>query len=71
MSGFYSEGTIMENSWYIKEQCEKIRDDAEAIEGMSARKDIWELLQRIVVAAYKIEADAVGKDLGDLMSNNL
>ncbi len=61
----------MENRWYIKEQCEKIRDDAEFIENLTINKDVWELLQSITVAAYKIEADALGKDLGDLMSNDL
>ena len=57
----------MENKWYIKEQCEKIRDDAKFIENLTDNKDIWDLLANITVAAYKIEADATGKDLKDLV----
>ena len=55
------------NKWYIKEQCEKIRDDAEIIDDMTKCPDIWKLLQKIIVSAYKIEADVLGKDLKDLV----
>ena len=54
--------------WYIKAICEKIRDDAEAAEKMTDNKNILDILQGIVVASYKIEADATGKDLYDLVN---
>ena len=57
----------MENNWYIREQCEKIRDDAELIENMTKCPATWELLQKIIVAANKIEADVVEKDLDNLI----
>jgi hypothetical protein len=55
------------NKWYIKEQCDRIRDHAECIEGMIPNKKIIEHIKKIIFMSYKIEADALGKDLCDLV----
>ena len=55
------------NKWYIKEQCERIRGEVEAIELLTANEEALVMLENVIVAAYKIEADVTGKDLSDLV----
>lgn len=55
--------------WYIQEQCEKIYRQSEIIEkSYRCSEEVRIAVQDIIVAAYKIEADALELDLCDLMS---
>jgi hypothetical protein len=56
----------MNSGWYIKAQCQRIRDTAEAIEDRTHSSEISELVQTIILAAYKIQADSSGIDIVDL-----
>ena len=56
------------NKWYIKEQCEKIRDDVELLKESPGHKlGMNLLLNRIVTSSYKIEADILEKDVAELI----
>ncbi len=68
---FSMKDKLMENKWYIKEQCEKIRDDADFIEELTPNKEINKLLQKIIISAYKIEADALDRDLSDIIKRDV
>lgn len=58
---------MQHSKWYIKEQCERIRDDVAAIEKLVDPKEILTALENITLTSYKIEADAIGVDLVELV----
>lgn len=60
---------VVESSkWYLREQCQRIRDDLELINELTETQKIKEIIQNIIVTSFKIEADATGKDLYELIN---
>ena len=63
---------MMEDSWYIEEQCKRIHDNISFLEDIGGFQSsaVKEFLGNITIASLKIEAVAKGVDLSDLITQN-